>query len=127
MEICIEFLELLCDLYTFNIENENDNLSNELNNILTQYGQKKYGNKNQHNNVMKWIETIRKFIAFIKDNINNTIDQLTLDMLMNNITNEINEMEVDNKLVSTIYYLICTIYNYFLRSSESSSDSELSL
>ena len=32
--------QLLCDLYEFNVENENENdkLENELNNILRQYG-----------------------------------------------------------------------------------------
>ena len=106
--LCVELLELLCDLYEFNIENEKDNLENELDSILRKYGERKY-KKNKDNNLMKWINAIRKLIDSIKDNIDNEMGEDKLNTLMNNVTKEINDMQAENRLVATIYGLIYDI------------------
>ena len=80
---------------------------------------------------MKWIGLVQNFITFIKDNINNhnEINQNDLKTLMDNITTEISEMKVENKLVETVYCLNVDIYNHFFsdsgeNSDDTSSDSE---
>ena len=128
MVLCIEFLELLCDLYEYNIENVDDSLENELNNILKQYDSPPKRRRNENDNIMKWIVTIRKFIVFIKDNMDNKneMDQNRLETWNKDITDELNELKVKNHLGETIFGVFSGIYNHFTDSQDNTEEDDSS-